>query len=43
MFIGEKKRFVCRTSPTIEEPVRVVGEARRFTLPAYEYPASDTG
>uniref|UniRef100_A0A0N5AN53 Major facilitator superfamily (MFS) profile domain-containing protein n=1 Tax=Syphacia muris TaxID=451379 RepID=A0A0N5AN53_9BILA len=34
---------LLRTSPTIEEPVRVVGEARRFTLPAYEYPASDTG
>ncbi|VDD88193.1 unnamed protein product [Enterobius vermicularis] len=31
-----------RTSPTVEQPVRVVGEARRFTLPAYEYPGSDT-
>ncbi|VDM47359.1 unnamed protein product [Toxocara canis] len=34
---------LLRTPSTIEAPVRVTGEARQFTLPAYEYPASDTG
>ncbi|KHN73449.1 hypothetical protein Tcan_03086, partial [Toxocara canis] len=33
---------LLRTPSTIEAPVRVTGEARQFTLPAYEYPASDT-
>uniref|UniRef100_A0A915BCF5 Uncharacterized protein n=1 Tax=Parascaris univalens TaxID=6257 RepID=A0A915BCF5_PARUN len=33
---------LLRTPSRVEAPVRVTGDARQFTLPAYEYPASDT-